>query len=280
MKKLSAIALVLLLLLSAGCGDAADRSAAVDIGPETASEAPSPVPSFTPEPTSEPSPEPTAEPTEEPTPEPTPEPDPTPEPSPTPLPEPDQTVFDDAVFIGSSVLHGLGLFGVIRHGVFLTKVGVNVSSVYTVESENGVTPMINELNGKDYKKVVLNFGTNEVGWSDQEAFIERYESLIDDIAGRLPGARFWVVAITPVTKKYSEGKGKDKGITMERIGSTNELIRLMCERKGAVYIDIPQTLLDAEGYLPSEASSDGIHMNLAYDRLWADHITLSVMAAV
>ena len=239
-------------------------------------------PAATPNPTAAPTatPKPTAKPTATPKPtaKPTAAPKPTAKPTAAPTGKPDQSIFDDAVLIGNSVLHGLYQFGVITHGDFITRVGLNVKTIYTYTDDDGVI-LIDKLRGKHYGKAVLNFGLNEVGWPNQTAFINRYKKLIDDIRERVPGVKIYVVAMTPVTKKYSQSTGQDNGINIENIRKTNELIRLMCGEKGAVFIDNPKALLDSEGYLPSEASADGVHMNLQYDRIWADHITVSVAAA-
>ena len=304
MKKILTIILLAALMLPlAGCF----KNQTADIGAPT--EAPTSVPTAEPTqvptaeptevpteaPTEVPTEEPTEEPTAEPTEAPTAEPDPTPTPAPTAVPtscpaytpaptavpptSPNQSVFDDALFIGNSVLHGLYQFGVITHGDFLTVVGLNVNTIYTNTDENG-TPLIDTITGKGYKKVIINFGINEVGWPSQSTFINRYSQLIDDVRERLPGVTVYIVAITPVTKHYSLGKGQENGITIEHIRATNERIRNMCVQKGARFIETPDSLLDSEGYLPSDASSDGVHMNLKYDRLWADHITLKVMGVI
>ena len=64
-------------------------------------------------------------------PTPTPEPTATPVPGYTAAPEPDYSVFDNSVFVGNSVFEGLYRYGVITHGKFMTKVGLNILSVYT-----------------------------------------------------------------------------------------------------------------------------------------------------
>ncbi len=248
--------------------------------------APTPKPANTPAPTPKPAntPAPTPKPANTPTPKPSDGTEPpaySPPPTQVPPVDPDQSVFDDAVLIGNSVLHGLYYFHVITHGDFLTKVGLNVNTIYTYTmTDESTTKIIDELNGKGYKKVIINFGLNEVSWPYQNVFIQKYSKLIDDILSRVPGAKVWVVAVTPVTQKYSEGKGNEINITMERINATNGLIKQMCAEKGINFIPTPSSLLDSRGYLPADASSDGVHMNLKYDRLWADHITLSVMGVI
>jgi lysophospholipase L1-like esterase len=249
---------------------------------------PTPAPTATPKPTAAPTAKPTAEPTPAPTATPKPTAAPTAEPTATPKPtakptqkpsaEPDQSIFDDAVFIGNSVLHGLWQFGVITHGDFITRVGLNVNTIYTYTDDDGVI-LIDKLNGHHYGKVIINLGLNEVGWPSQDTFMKRYAKLIDDVRERAPGARIYIIAMTPVTKKYSQSTGQENGINMENIRRTNERIRLMCAEKNAVFIDNPPELFDRDGYLPAEASADGVHFNIRYDRIWADHITLGVMNA-
>ena len=176
------------------------------------------------------------------------------------------------------MLHGLWQFGVITHGDFITRVGLNVNTIYTYTDDDGVI-LIDKLNGHHYGKVIINLGLNEVGWPSQDTFMKRYAKLIDDVRERAPGARIYIIAMTPVTKKYSQSTGQENGINMENIRRTNERIRLMCAEKNAVFIDNPPELFDRDGYLPAEASADGVHFNIRYDRIWADHITLGVMNA-
>ncbi len=242
--------------------------------------APTAEPTATPKPTAKPTAAPTAKPTATPKPtaKPTATPKPTAKPTQKPSAEPDQSIFDDAVFIGNSVLHGLWQFGVITHGDFITRVGLNVNTIYTYTDDDGVI-LIDKLNGHHYGKVIINLGLNEVGWPSQDTFMKRYAKLIDDVRERAPGARIYIIAMTPVTKKYSQSTGQENGINMENIRRTNERIRLMCAEKNAVFIDNPPELFDRDGYLPAEASADGVHFNIRYDRIWADHITLGVMNA-
>lgn len=39
-------------------------------------------------------------------------------------------------------------------------------------------------------------------------------------------------------------------------------------------------MITADGDLPDDASSDGMHLNMQYSSVWADHICLTVMAAL
>jgi hypothetical protein len=39
-------------------------------------------------------------------------------------------------------------------------------------------------------------------------------------------------------------------------------------------------MFDEFGRLPDDASSDGQHPNLKYDRIWAEHICIKVMGVI
>ena len=272
MKRPVLILLSIIMILGAltlnGCKKG-DKSAVVEIrtpdpGSSVIEPVPTDVPDFTPEPAVTVAPADTAGPAATATPAPV-----------DPSVEPDQTVFDDAVFIGNSVFEGLYRFGVITHGKFFTKVGLNVNSVMTDHAEGSSVAIIDELKSGSYGKVIVLLGTNELGWPSYTTFIQKYSDLIDAIHTRQPAAMIYITALPPVTKKVSDTS--TNGITNENIVKMNGLLRDLAERKSVYFIGVPDELYDETGSLPEEASSDGIHLNLKYDRIWADHITRSVM---
>ena len=239
---------------------------------------PTDVPEVTPEPTSVPTPIPTEPAVTEQATEQATEQNETPAPTQGADVTPDQSVFDDAVFIGNSIFEGLYRFGIITHGRFYTKVGLNVNSVMTDHAEGSSVPVIDELNGGEVGKVIILLGTNELGWPSYPTFIQKYSDLLDAVWQRQPKAKIYVTALPPVTKNTSDTS--TVGITNSNIVRMNGMLEELAGRKGAIFIDVPASLYDGSGALPDEASSDGIHLNLKYDRLWADHITLKVMGAI
>lgn len=279
MKKLICVIIAAAAALSLiGCGSASGNNI-VDIftpQPGTADvivPVPTDVPDFTPAPTEAATPVPTEAPSASPT-----EGEPTAEPTQNSGGEPDQAVFDDAVFIGNSIFEGLYRFGIISHGKFFTKVGLNVNSVMTDHADGSTVPVIDELNGIECGKVVILLGTNELGWPSYTTFIQKYSDLLDAVWERQPGARIYITGLPPVQKKVDD---EDKnGINNANIRKMNSMLEELASRRGAVYIDVPAELYDSADCLPEDASSDGIHLNLKYDRIWADHITLKVMGAI
>ena len=188
---------------------------------------------------------------------------------------PDYTVFDDAALIGNSTFEGLYRYGVITHGTFFTKVGLNVLTVHTASTDRGTVPIIDELNGRTFGKVILMFGENELGWPSPQSFIEKYEELLDAVWLRQPDTEIYIVAMPPVSHGYSSTSVS--GVNNTNIQNFNAMMEDLAERRGCHYVDVPAALMTYDGELPDEASGDGLHLNLQYARYWADHICLCVM---
>ena len=262
---------------------------AITLSPTPApTDTPEPTPAPTPEPT--PSPAPTNEPTAAPTPAPTPTPTAVPTPKPTAAPtatpkptsapistpapsgNPDQSVFDNCAFVGYSTFEGLHHFGIITHGHWFTRVGLNINTVYTTPTEHGSVPIIDELNTGSYEAVILMFGQNECGWPSLDSFITKYERLLHDIWTRQPNAVLFVTGIPPVSKAHSD-EGH-YGVTNPHINYINNGLSALCVRTpNAYFITVPPELIGSDGALPPNASSDGVHLNGTYLRIWANHIT-------
>ncbi len=170
------------------------------------------------------------------------------------LPEAD---FSNSVFLGNSKIEGLMNSGLILEADYICKVGWNVAKAFTETDEVSEELLIDKVNYREYNKVFLMFGDNELGWAYPEEFIEDYKKLIHEIQSRQSNASIYIMSIFPVSKKIDE-KGKF-GVTKENILIFNELLKKMCEEENLYYLDIYSVLADENGMLPDKASYDGVH---------------------
>lgn len=193
----------------------------------------------------------------------------------TPLPESEPVAddyFSDAVFIGNSRTQGFILYSGLANTNSYTDRGLSVTSALEKEiaSENGRQMTIPQaLALHNYQKVYLMFGINELGWAYSDIFITRYGELIDAIRAACPQAMIYVQSILPVTKEKSDG---DQIYNMEKINSFNLLIQQMTAEKQAIYLNVAEAVADEAGYLPEEASADGIHLKKAYCERWLNYL--------
>lgn len=180
--------------------------------------------------------------------------------------------FDDAVFIGDSRVEGFRNQSGLTNAQYLAGKGMNVKSVFTEDyirqGENKVT-VLEALDDMTFSKVYIKLGINELGWKYPEIFAEDYAKLIDEIRNINPEAAIYVQSIIVVSKDKSEG---DDIYNNENIAEFNELLLDMAQEKDVYYLDLNEVLADEEGYLPEDASFDGVHLKPDYCKLWLEYL--------
>lgn len=127
-----------------------------------------------------------------------------------------------------------------------------------------------ELKGVNPKVIVLQAGTNDIGWrsyNDSEAeakaaeIVEGIGAIIDACREKAPDA---VILLTGV---FPRG---DNPAVAPLIVSTNEGLAQLAEEKGARYLNINDGLTDDDGALIEGMTVDGLHLSgKGYD-VWAE----------
>lgn len=179
----------------------------------------------------------------------------------------------DAVFIGDSRTVGLENTCDKPKATFYCAVGLNISSVMTekvITLDNGnMGTVIDALGQKKFKRVFVNFGTNELGWPYIDKFQDEYKALIDKIKELQPDAEIYAESIMPVTaEKDAEGGAVNNNNAV----TFNAAIKETAEAEGINYLDCTDAVKDESGKLPSEASTDGIHFISEYCNYWLNFI--------
>lgn len=222
---------------------------------------------------------------------PTPTPTPTPEPTPTPAPEPDwsqpvpeseaadqEAWFADAVFIGDSRTEGFRLFsGVTPEADFLVHTGM---SVYDVVENKGVirrgdqkVSVLDALAEKQYGKVYIALGVNELGYRAPENFAETYGALVDAIREQQADATVYVQSIIPVNTEKCKANDQLYYVTNENIAAYNETLAAMAEEKQVRLVNVAEALTDEDGEAIHDLSADGVHFKKDGYIRWLDYLT-------
>ncbi|MCI8631804.1 MAG: hypothetical protein HFG67_05935 [Firmicutes bacterium] len=178
-------------------------------------------------------------------------------------------VFDGALFIGDSRTEGLSLYSGIKNADFFCAKSLSIDKV---TDGNKVTvggskmSVYELLDSKQYSKVYISLGLNELGWTHIEKYIDEYKTLIEAVHGSQPDAVIVVQALLPVTKEKS-----DKGGTVNnaQIYWYNTNLAQMASDMGVTYINADEPLIDAEGALLSDSTTDGVHLKSEYCKIWA-----------
>ena len=176
----------------------------------------------------------------------------------------------DALFIGDSRTVGLMEYSGAEADFFAT-VGM---SVYNIHDDAVAVPNVGRvtleelLGNKNYGKIYVMLGINEVGYN-QDQTIGEYEDLVKEIQKAQPDADVYLQANLHVSRESSENS---EYVTNERLDSLNRKIEKLAARKGIHYLDINSQFDDASGALDAEATSDGIHPYAKYYVQWGEWI--------
>ena len=231
--------------------------------------APSPSPTPAPSATAVPSPTPT------PTPEPTPEPYDYSQPAPE-GDEVDPDWFQDAVFIGDSRTDGLRLYSGISGVDFICYKGLTsfeFNNKKCISSDGGKITALEALQKKQYAKVYLMLGLNELGYSTEE-FSAAYAALIDEVRAAQPDAVLYFQSVVPINTQKAKEKNQPAYVTNEKIAAFNAEIARLAEEKKVIYLDVAAGLTDETGQLPYDSATDGIHFTKDWYKQWFTYLRL------
>lgn len=206
-----------------------------------------------------------------------------PEPSDTPEPEPvppdiplqevpaDDEFFEDAAFMGNSLMNGFETFSEITTPDYYTATSMTVigaTSKYCVNLDNGnAGTMLDGVTQKQYGKIYILLGINEIGMN-VDAFIEQYGAMLDKILEVQENCDVYVMGLSPV----SMAKSSDPTFSMDRVRTYNEALYNLAKEKGCWYMDLVEALADDTGYLPSNETADGVHLSANLYSVWADYV--------
>ena len=181
--------------------------------------------------------------------------------------------YSDAVFIGNSLEQGFMLYAGLDAGDIYATQSITYSNIYfqkvVDDGEGGMLTLLEAMARKQYSKVFIMLGINEMSYATTSDFYESYAALVDDIRELEPSAEIYLQAITPVTAEESESSTT---FTNPRIREFNGIIRQIAKDKSAHYLDIFEAFADENGCLPTGSSFDGIHPYSQYYSRWLDYI--------
>lgn len=182
--------------------------------------------------------------------------------------------FDETVaFIGDSRTQGFIMYNGLKYVQDYSYVGLMVDTAVTkkfVKTSGGrEITLIEDMANKDIEKVYIMLGVNELGWSYPEVFKVKYEELIDEIRKVQSNCDIYVQSIIPVTKERDQS---DNIYNNTNIKKFNKLIKEVANDKSVTYLDVQSALVNSAGYLPDEASTDGIHVSPAYCEKWLNYL--------
>lgn len=165
-----------------------------------------------------------------------------------------ESCFEDAVFIGDSLMAGLELHGVFPDSLYAAAVGISPHTALgrVFDTNTGKKTLKEILSAADFSKVYVLMGANAVDNAGSGAAAARYARFLDKLVSAYPDKLVYVLSIPPRASR---------GMT-EIIGGFNRVLRKICGERGIYYLDLFSRMLDSEGLaLRQYLAMDGIHLS-------------------
>ena len=180
----------------------------------------------------------------------------------------EESYFDDALFIGDSRTEGMAIFGRLGKADYFASSGMTVFNVLTKETQDinfSTTDLPSLLDSKQYGKIYIMLGINELGYA-MESIMQKYENILKDIVSAQPNAKIILCANIYVTKEKSAAVS---WLSWENINRLNNNIAALADNKTIFYLDANELFCDDSGYMDPAKTGDGVHPYATGYQEWA-----------
>ncbi|MCH5275617.1 MAG: hypothetical protein J1E65_07230 [Lachnospiraceae bacterium] len=187
----------------------------------------------------------------------------------------EEDYFDDALFIGDSRTVGLMEYGGLQeNATFYASTGLTVYKLFSAEivpvedCKDNIT-IEEALSQKQFSKIYLMVGINEMGTGTVESFVAAYEEAVEHIQELQPDAIIYIQAILRVSTARS---AQGDYIHNEGIDARNEGISQLADDQKVFYLDVNPLISDEEGGLIQDYTFDGVHLKAKYIAIWKEFL--------
>lgn len=193
----------------------------------------------------------------------------------------DNSYFEDAAFIGDSRTHGFLLYSGIGCGENLTSNGLSIFKLGTKKAltvDGQQYTLLEALALKEYGKVYLSLGVNELGYYNDDGFYKAYCDAIDAIRACQPNAVIYIQGLIPINEDKIAKTGGASYLTNEHLLVYNDLMKKAAQEKQVVFLDLNPEFTGPDGQLPADASKDGVHLRSDYCKAWLEYLKIHTVS--
>jgi lysophospholipase L1-like esterase len=138
------------------------------------------------------------------------------------------------------------------------------------DTTDEVIARLDDVVALDPDAVVLQIGTNDVGWHRTDEYIVRnIETILCTLRKRLPGVRLLVQSVPPREDVFTSV-----------IRSVNLHLRQFAPTVKARYLDLWPALADSDGRLSAQWTIDGLHLTEAGYEVWLAELRPALVATL
>ena len=193
----------------------------------------------------------------------------------------DDDYFADAVFIGDSRTVGMFEYGKLEDiSTFYASTGLTVyklfeAGIVEVPGEKERATIEQMLTEKQFAKIYLMIGINDMGVWTADSFVAKYAEVLEHLRELQPDAIIYIQGIMKVTTERSE---QGDYITNEGIAVRNSGIAKLADNVHTYYLDVNPSICDETGGMVEDYTSDGVHLKAQYIHIWKDFLKQNAVA--
>lgn len=175
----------------------------------------------------------------------------------------DDSYFSDAVFIGDSRMEGFRNASGITQGDFMTSVGMSIDAFNntTVSTSYGSVTIFQGLSGKQYGKIYMMLGANDLGFFPWEDFLPKVTAILEQFHELQPDAIIYICSCIYV----EEALVTTSYVNNENVIRVNDYLLEACKNLDYCwYINLNEIFDNGYHSLIQGASQDGVHLYADY----------------
>ena len=182
--------------------------------------------------------------------------------------------FNDAIFIGDSRTLGISDYAGLDEADFYCDSGMTILKLLdaggVTYQKTGKKEDLNQvLQQKQYGKVYIMLGMNDLGYGNTEMYLERYRKIVDQIREWQPNAIIYIMANLHVSREKNNPETEFNNIN---INDKNAASALLANGTDIFYLDANPLFTDSEGFLNTELSFDGVHLYAQHYDAWREFL--------
>ncbi len=173
----------------------------------------------------------------------------------------DESYFENAAFIGDSRTYGIADYSGLEADFYCE----NGMTIYKVFGEKGITyqktgqqvNLSDVLQQKQYDKIYIMLGMNELGYGDTPKYKEQYRAVVEQIREWQPQALIFLSANLHVSKEKNNLESEFNNIN---INDKNVAAASLADGETIFYLDSNPLFVDEDGFLKEDLTFDGVHL--------------------
>jgi len=184
--------------------------------------------------------------------------------------------FSDAVLIGDSRMDGFRLYSGTSEADYIVRAGMTVWEVAEESQDISVGgkkySAYQILGWKQYAKVYLSIGINELGYYNPTGYAETYGKIIDQVRQLQPDAQIYVMTLIPVNTEVCRQNKQKSYINNDMIRQYNDALITMVSEKNVLLLNPVEIFADENGELIKDMTSDGVHFKKDGYTVWKEFL--------